>query len=130
FVLLEYLEGDKLYLPIYRIDQISRYVGGDEISKPRLDKLGSQVFAKKRKKAREDILKIAHELMEIAAKRRLEKIERPSVDESMYQTFCSGFPYDLTVDQEKAIQDVESDLTKPNPMDRLVCGDVGFGKTE
>lgn len=130
FVLLEYLEGDKLYLPIYRIDQISRYVGGDEISKPRLDKLGSQVFSKKRKKAREDILKIAHELMEIAAKRRLEKIERPFVDESMYQTFCSGFPYDLTVDQEKAIQDVESDLTKPNPMDRLVCGDVGFGKTE
>lgn len=130
FVHLQYADNDKLYLPIYRIDQISRYVAGDGYAEPKLDRLGSQVFAKKKKKAKDDILKIAHELVEIAAKRQLNQIDRPQVDEDKYQDFCSLFAYELTPDQESTIRDIESDLTREVPIDRLICGDVGFGKTE
>lgn len=130
FVLIEYLDEDKLYLPIYRIDQISRYLSGDGVAEPRLDRLGSQNFQKKRTKAREDILKIAHELMEVAAKRKTEVLDRQRVDEETYQKFCESFPFLLTPDQEKAVQEIHKDLESNHPMDRLICGDVGFGKTE
>ncbi|PIR23860.1 MAG: transcription-repair coupling factor [Deltaproteobacteria bacterium CG11_big_fil_rev_8_21_14_0_20_45_16] len=130
FVQIEYADQDKLYLPIYRIDQISRYLSGDGFASPKLDRLGSNLFSKKRAKAKEDILKIAHELIDVAAKRHSLKIERSRVDEDSYQKFSNTFEYDPTPDQEKAIKQVETDLSQPNPMDRLVCGDVGFGKTE
>jgi transcription-repair coupling factor (superfamily II helicase) len=130
FALIEYADADKLYLPIYRLDQISRYVPGDGYATPRLDKLGSQVFAKKKQRAREDILKLAHELLDVAAKRKLLKIERAKLDLQKYHSFCNDFPFELTPDQESTMADVESDLKKEVPMDRLVCGDVGFGKTE
>jgi len=130
FVQIEYADQDKLYLPIYRIDQISRYLSGDGFASPKLDRLGSNIFSKKRIKAREDILKIAHELIDVAAKRRSLRIERARVDEDSYQKFSNTFEYDPTPDQEKAIRQVEEDLSQQNPMDRLVCGDVGFGKTE
>lgn len=130
FALIEYADEDKLYLPIYRLDQLSRYVSGEGYAKPKLDKLGSQSFSKKKAKAKQDILKLAHELMDIAAKRKLMETQRQAIDEALYSEFCHRFPYELTPDQEKSIRDVESDLSSPQPMDRLVCGDVGFGKTE
>lgn len=130
FALLEYAESDKLYLPIYRLDQISRYLSGDSLSAPKLDRLGSQVFQKKRARAREDILAVAHELLEVAAKRKSIEMERPKIDLNAYERFCSDFPYELTPDQDSTVADIESDLRKSMPMDRLVCGDVGFGKTE
>lgn len=130
FALIEYADADKLYLPIYRLDQISRYVPGDGVAATKLDRLGSNVFLKKKQKAREDILKIAHELLEVAAKRKIGKIIRGPVDESKYQSFCNDFPFELTGDQESTVSDLESDLRKNISMDRLVCGDVGFGKTE
>ncbi len=130
FALIEYADADKLYLPIYKLDQISRYVPGDQMASPKLDKLGSQVFAKKKQRAREDIFRIAHELLEVAAQRKLSQIARPPIDESIYQSFCNDFPHELTADQESTLRDVEQDLKKSIAMDRLICGDVGFGKTE
>lgn len=130
FAQIEYADGDKLYLPIYRLDQLSRYVKGDGYASPRLDKLGSKQFIKKKQRAKEDILRIAHELIEIAAKRRLVKMNRETFDENDYQRFGDDFPYELTPDQESAVKEIERDLTQSHPMDRLICGDVGFGKTE
>lgn len=130
FLVLEYAEKDKLFLPVYRLDKLSRYVS-DGYAEPRLDRLGSQAFAKRKLRIREDILQIAHELLNIAAQRKLSKVSRAaSLDRTAYFAFCQAFPYDLTSDQEAAIQDIESDLASDIPMDRLVCGDVGFGKTE
>lgn len=130
FLVLEYLNADKLYVPVYRFDKVTRYVSEGQAS-PRLDRLGSQDFLKRRSKIKNDIFKIAHELLEIAAQRRLKEVARSiSFDHEAYQAFCSGFPYDLTIDQENAIDAIEGDFQKPFPMDRLICGDVGFGKTE
>lgn len=130
FAVLEYAEEDKLYLPLYRLDQLSRFLSGDGYAKPRLDRLGSQSFSKRKSKAKKDILRIAHELMEVAAQRKLRRIERQKIDEGLYYSFCSRFPYELTPDQEKSILKLEESLMKNEPIDLLVCGDVGFGKTE
>lgn len=130
FAQIEYFDGDKLYLPIYRLHQISRFVRGDGYAEPKLDRLGSQSFLRKKNRAKEDILRIAHQLIEIAAHRKLISFTRPPIDESLYEEFCQSFPYELTADQDSAIRAIEKDLTQPHPMDRLVCGDVGFGKTE
>lgn len=130
FLVLEYAESDKLYLPVYRLDKLSRYVG-EGLAEPRLDRLGSQVFSKRKLKIKDDILKIAHELLAVAAERKMAQIERAQdVDLRTYQTFCDDFPYELTPDQEAASLEIEKDLRNAYPMDRLVCGDVGFGKTE
>lgn len=130
FLLLEYADADKLYVPIYRVDQVSRYVSGDSYASPSLDRLGSGAFEKKKRKAKDDILKVAHELLDLAAARKLSRIDRPKINEELYTEFCHEFPYELTADQETTIRSVESDLQAQKPMDRLVCGDVGFGKTE
>lgn len=130
FLVLEYADRDKLYLPIYRVDKISRYVS-EGYAQPKLDKLGSQVFSKKKARIKKDILRIAHELLEVAAARRLNRVERaPLASRDSYHEFGQMFQYEPTADQEGAIIAVEKDLTEPWPMDRLVCGDVGFGKTE
>jgi transcription-repair coupling factor (superfamily II helicase) len=129
FIVLEYAGNDKLYLPIYRLDKISRYVR-DGHAKPRLDRLGAQVFQKKKARIRKDILRMAHELLKTAAERRLNKIERFPIDREMYSNFCEEFPYEMTPDQESASEDIEKDFENDFPIDRLVCGDVGFGKTE
>jgi len=130
FLVLEYADSDKLYLPVYRIDKLSRYVG-EGFAEPRLDRLGSLVFSKRKLKIKNDILQIAHELLEVAAARRLNTIDRNlDFDAKSYQTFCDDFPYELTPDQDSAILEIEKDMKADYPMDRLVCGDVGFGKTE
>ena len=125
---LEYQGGDKLYLPVENLELISRY--GNEDSAAILDKLGGAAWQSKKAKAKERIKEIANKLLEIAAARQLEKGEPIFAPAGVYDEFCSKFPYIETDDQERAINDTFSDLASGRPMDRLICGDVGFGKTE
>lgn len=119
--------GGKLYLPVYRLNQIQKYSGGD---KPKLDKLGGSTFAKTKARARRQAREMADELLKLYAERNsvVKKPIEPADDE--FAAFEAAFPYEETPDQAGAIADVLADLEKPRVMDRLVCGDVGFGKTE
>lgn len=129
FLTLEYSGGDKLYVPVASLHLIHRFTGADADTAP-LHKLGNDRWSKARKKAAERARDVAAELLEIQAKRAMAEGIAMPVDESDYAKFCSGFPFTETVDQAKAIVEVLQDLEKANPMDRVVCGDVGFGKTE
>jgi transcription-repair coupling factor (superfamily II helicase) len=129
YVLLTYHGDDKLYLPVHRLNLIQRFAGPDG-KPPRLDKLGGTTWTTKRTKVKKAVLAIAQELLELYAKRELAK--RPAFPEpdTHYWEFESRFPFEATPDQQKAIDDVVSDMSSDKPMDRLVCGDVGYGKTE
>jgi len=127
-VRLEYAGGDKLFIPVENIDVLSRY-GSSEESVP-LDRLGGEAWQKRRARLKERIRAIAGELMEIAAQRALRKAPVLAPEEASYNQFLDRFQYEETEDQETAIADVLRDLESGRPMDRLVCGDVGFGKTE
>jgi len=128
FLLLEYQGKDKLYLPVTRLSLITRYSGG--LSKPTLDRLGGASFEKKKGKVRRGVLEMAAELIQLyAARQALEGTSFPSPD-AYYQDFEARFPFEETPDQLRAIEDVLGDMQGPRCMDRLVCGDVGYGKTE
>ncbi|MBA3053946.1 MAG: transcription-repair coupling factor [Sphingomonadales bacterium] len=127
-VMLVYAGGDKLYIPVENIDVLSRY-GSDSELVP-LDRLGGEAWQKRRAKLKERIREIAHELLKIAAVRALKQAPALVPDEHSYSAFVDRFPWDETDDQDRAIDDVLEDLAAGRPMDRLVCGDVGFGKTE
>ena len=129
FLLLRYRGDDRLYLPVHKLDQLSRYVapGGGS---PRLDKLGGASWAKRKKKASEAAQRVARELLDLYAKRQIARSHAFSPPDVMYQEFAAGFPFEETPDQLRAIDAVLHDMGAPTPMDRLVCGDVGFGKTE
>ena len=127
---LEYQGGDRLYLPVDRINLVQKYVGGGEGAKPALDKLGGTSWERVKAKTREALLSMARELVDIGAKRRVLSGESYESGDPLYQEFEARFPFDETPDQERAIGDVLGDLAGERPMDRLVCGDVGFGKTE
>lgn len=129
FVHLEYAGQQKLYLPVYRVSEIERYLSA-EAKEPKLDKMGGQTFAAKTRKVTADVRQMAEELLQIYAQRdALEGHAYPEPDE-MYAQFQSTFPFEETPDQLEAIEAVDRDLGRGRPMDRLVCGDVGFGKTE
>ena len=129
FVTVEYADGAKLYVPVTNLGVLSRYAGGDpELVTPY--RLGSDRWSKAKQKAAEEIRDKAAELLEIYAKRAAETGYAHHLDESAYARFAAGFPFELTPDQESAIDAVLADLKAPKPMDRLICGDVGFGKTE
>lgn len=125
---LEYAGGDKIYLPVENIDLISRY--GSDGADSAIDRLGGVGWQTRKAKAKKRILEMAAELMEIAAKRALRKAEPLNAGQGLYEEFAARFPYEETDDQLHAISDVLADLASGRPMDRLVCGDVGFGKTE
>ncbi|KPL67453.1 transcription-repair coupling factor [Erythrobacter sp. SG61-1L] len=127
-VMLEYAGGDKLYIPVENIDVLTRYGSSDEALP--LDRLGGEAWQKRRAKLKERIQAIAAELLRTAALRALRKAPALVPDESGYNQFVERFPWQETEDQERAIEDVLNDLAEGKPMDRLVCGDVGFGKTE
>ncbi|MBV7267270.1 transcription-repair coupling factor [Erythrobacter ani] len=127
-VALEYRGGDKLFIPVENIDVLSRY-GSSEESVP-LDRLGGEAWQKRRAKLKERITAIAGELMKVAAERALKKAPVFETEEASYNQFIDRFPWEETDDQDAAIGDVLRDLESGRPMDRLVCGDVGFGKTE
>jgi transcription-repair coupling factor (superfamily II helicase) len=129
FMALEYADGDKLYVPISSLHLISRYTGTSPEAAP-LHKLGSGYWERAKRKAREQVHDVAVELLAIYAQRAARKKTPLPAPDSHYAAFASAFPFEETPDQAKAIQAVISDLTSDKPMDRLICGDVGFGKTE
>ncbi|MBU6281467.1 transcription-repair coupling factor, partial [bacterium] len=129
FLELEYQGGDRLFLPVDRVNLVQKYVGGDGAN-PLLDKLGGLAWEKAKAKARESILAMAHELLALYATRAREEGHSFSTGDAWYQEFEARFPFDETPDQKRAIDEVLADLGSEKPMDRLVCGDVGYGKTE
>ncbi len=129
FMLIEYRDGDKLYVPVDRLHWVSSYQGlTDQV--PRLDQLGSNKWLATKTKVTEAVWKVAQELLDIYAKRSLRKGTRFSNPGELYYELEQSFPYDETSGQLNSIEAVLDDLTGDQPMDRLVCGDVGYGKTE
>ncbi len=129
FLTLEYANEAKLYVPVTSLQLISRYSGADEELAP-LHKLGSEQWGKAKRKAAEKIRDVAAELLDIYARRAARKGFAFSNPKQAYNSFASSFPFEETPDQQSAIQAVRNDMFSAQPMDRLVCGDVGFGKTE
>jgi len=129
FILLEYAGGDKLYLPVDRINLVQRYVGADGIE-PRVDRLGGAAWEKAKAKAREAVQEMAQELLRIYAAREVQEGHPFSPPDDLFREFEASFAFEETPDQLSAIEDVLADMESKRPMDRLVCGDVGYGKTE
>lgn len=129
FLTLEYAGGDKLYVPVSSLHLVTRYAGTDPEHAP-LHRLGNPQWQKARKRAAERAFDVAAELLEIHARRASRSGHSFEVSEDELRTFTQAFPFEETLDQQSAIEAVFSDMTSAEPMDRLVCGDVGFGKTE
>jgi len=129
FLLIVYRGGDKLYLPVYRLNQVQKHRGAGE-GDVQLDKLGGQTFALTKSRVREEAAQLAARLLDLYARR--DAAERPPLGEvdDLYRSLEASFPFEETDDQLRAIDEVLADLDGRKPMDRLVCGDVGFGKTE
>ncbi|ADU62746.1 MAG: transcription-repair coupling factor [Pseudodesulfovibrio sp.] len=130
YLLLFFSGDDKLYLPVDRLNLVQRFKGPEGARQPALDKLGGTRWSATTAKVRKAVEKIAQELVEMYAFRRVAKGFSYGPPDDMYSEFEATFGFEETPDQDKAVRDVFSDMEKPEPMDRLVCGDVGFGKTE
>lgn len=128
FVHLEYAGGDKLYVPVFRINVLQLFRGPAETV--RLDKLGGQRWERAQARVRDAVLAMAHQLLALQAKRRSQPGFALKAPDETFRAFEATFPFEETPDQQKAIDAVLADLQKDTPMDRLICGDVGFGKTE
>ena len=129
FLHLQYAGNDKLYLPIERIEKVQKYIGGEGYV-PKLDKMGGQGWEKARLKARAAVEELARQLLEIYAKRELRQGFAYAPPNQLYREFEATFPHEETEDQLQAIVETLQDMQSPRPMDRLICGDVGYGKTE
>ncbi|MGY8564009.1 transcription-repair coupling factor [Paracidovorax citrulli] len=129
FLEIEYAKGDRLYVPVAQLHLISRYSGASPETAP-LHSLGGEQWSKAKRKAAEKVRDVAAELLEIQARRRARAGLALHVDRAMYEPFAAGFPFEETPDQIAAIEATLRDLASSQPMDRVVCGDVGFGKTE
>lgn len=129
YIELAYAQNDKLFVPIDQADRISKYIGSEE-NAPKLTRLGSSEWATVNKKVKKEAQKIAKELLKIFAAREAAPGVKFEKDNDLQDKFEDTFPYEETPGQIKAIIDVKKDMESPQPMDRLVCGDVGFGKTE
>jgi transcription-repair coupling factor (superfamily II helicase) len=128
YLLLDYADGDRLYLPVQRLSAISKYVGGDGAG--RIDKLGGTSWQKTKESARAAVRQIAGELLQLYAARQVLRGAPVGGDTPWQHEFEAAFPFEETPDQLEAIGQVKTDLERTRPMDRLVCGDVGYGKTE
>ena len=126
---IEYAKGDRLYVPVAQLHLISRYSGASVETAP-LHSLGGEAWSKAKRKAAEKVRDVAAELLEIQARRQARAGLALHLDRAMYEPFAAGFPFEETPDQHHAIESVLRDLASSQPMDRVVCGDVGFGKTE
>ncbi|MGM0557696.1 MAG: transcription-repair coupling factor [Myxococcota bacterium] len=128
FLHIEYADGDKLYIPVYRLGRVQKYIGkGQQI---RLDKLGGTRWERTKENVKEQIREIAGDLLQLYARREMAKGYAFSPPGEYYREFEAAFPFEETPDQARAIEETLSDMMSERPMDRLVCGDVGFGKTE
>lgn len=129
FLLIEYFGSDRLYIPVDRLDCIQRYIGPDGYA-PKLDKLGGSSWDTVKKRVKKSVREIAEELVSIYAAREVMEGYSFSPTGKYYDEFSSSFEYEETPDQACAIEDINLDMNDPMPMDRLICGDAGFGKTE
>ncbi|MFZ5564865.1 MAG: transcription-repair coupling factor [Thermodesulfobacteriota bacterium] len=129
FLLITYRDGDRLYLSVDRMDMARKYVGADD-TEPMLDKMGGKAWGRVKAKARKEVEKIARELLDLYARRKVQEGHAFSPPGEWFGDFEAGFPFEETEDQVKVIGEVLSDMASSVPMDRLVCGDVGYGKTE
>lgn len=129
YFLLEYAEGDKLYVPLEQVDRITRYVGPDG-SNPRLTRLNTSDWSRATSRARKSAKKLAFDLVDLYTRRSTIKGYKYSPDNAWQREMEAAFPYEETPDQLSAIADIKADMESDKPMDRLLCGDVGFGKTE
>ena len=127
YLKLSYADNDKLYVPVESAEKITKFIGDDV---PKLTKLGASDWQRSQEKVKKETEKIAKELLKLYAARELAKGKQFEPDDAMLEDFCESFPYQLTPGQASAWSDVKEDLESGKPMDRLVCGDVGFGKTE
>ena len=128
YLKVKYADEDILYIPVEKLDRLEKYISSD--LEPKLFRLGTSGFKRKRKKLEEDIQKFAAELIKIQARRKRQTGFIYQKDTVWQEEFEESFPFEVTPDQKKAIEDVKSDMESPKIMDRLVCGDVGYGKTE
>ncbi len=129
YLMIDYAGGDKLYVPVDQLKRVQRYKGGEN-AVPALDRLGGVKWTNTKKRVQKALETIAHDLVEMYASRKLSKGYAYDTDTEFLKDFEASFAFEETVDQEKAIADVLQDMDTPEPMDRLVCGDAGFGKTE
>ncbi|WHZ18782.1 MAG: Transcription-repair coupling factor [Rhodanobacteraceae bacterium] len=129
FLAIEYARGDKLYVPVAQLALVSRYSGADDEHAP-LHSLGGESWERAKRKAAEKVRDVAAELLAIHARRAARQGNAIDIDRTLLARFAEGFPFEETPDQQAAIDAVLADLAAPQPMDRVVCGDVGFGKTE
>jgi transcription-repair coupling factor (superfamily II helicase) len=128
FLHIEYADGDKLYLPVHRLGRVQKYIGSGEST--RLDKLGGESWDRKKEEVKDEIREVAGDLLQLYAKRKEAPGHAFSNPGEFFREFEEDFPYEETPDQARAIEETLEDMQKSQPMDRLICGDVGFGKTE
>jgi transcription-repair coupling factor (superfamily II helicase) len=129
YLLLEYLGGDKLYLPVWRLNLVGRYIGSGD-GAPMLNRLGGTRWSKLQTKVTKEIRLMAKELLDIHAARKIFPGHSFADGGPEEEEFAAAFPFDETPDQDRAIEDIMRGMAEPRPMDRLICGDVGYGKTE
>jgi transcription-repair coupling factor (superfamily II helicase) len=129
YLVLEYAGGDRLFVPVEKMSKVQRYVASEE-GRAQLSRLGGTAWQRAKRKVRDDLLAMAQELVNLQAKRELAEKTPVSPPDAVFREFEAAFPHEETPDQEQVIREVLSDLSSPRPMDRLVCGDVGYGKTE
>src|SRR5205807_1575207 len=129
YMQLEYAEGDKLYVPVEHLERVQRYVGGGDAA-PKLQRLGTGEWDRAKRKVRESVEEVARDLLELYSKRQLVEGHAFSEDGPWQQELEQSFPYEETPDQVRVMEEIKADMEDSRPMDRLLCGDVGFGKTE
>jgi len=129
FLLIEYAGGDRIYVPVHALHLVSRYTGAAPDAAP-LHKLGTDQWSKAKRRAAEQVRDVAAELLDLYARRQARKARSLQADDRDYRAFSAAFPFEETADQHDAIEAVRKDMASERPMDRVVCGDVGFGKTE
>ena len=129
FLVLEYAGGDRLFVPVDKMSRVQRYVASED-TRAQLSRLGGTAWQRAKKKVRDELLAMAQELVDLQARRQIAEKHPVSPPDAVFREFEAAFPHEETPDQEQAIREVLSDLASGRPMDRLVCGDVGYGKTE
>lgn len=129
FLTIEYADGDKLYIPVNALDRIQRYLG-PEGHVPKIDKMGGTSWEAVKERVKKSVRECAEELVAVYAAREVMERKSFSPPDRIYEEFCSTFEFEETPDQVKAIEDIHQDMDDVKPMDRLICGDAGFGKTE
>ncbi len=129
FAVIEYAEGDRLYLPLYNIEKIKKYNAAEGIA-PSIDRLGGRTWQKKKSRVKKALKEMAEKLLKLYAEREVSRGFAFSPDTELHREFYDFFPYEETPDQIRSFDEIRSDMESERPMDRLLCGDVGYGKTE